>query len=61
MATTVRKRDSKAPDADDARRDEHGQPSFTFTIDGQTVRATEGQTILSAAITHGILGYPQSL
>ncbi len=39
-------------------RDEHGQPSFTFTIDGQTVKAHEGQTVLSAAIAHGILDIP---
>ncbi len=39
-------------------RDEHGQPSFSFTIDGQTVKAHDGQTILSAAISHGIIDIP---
>src|SRR5256885_5027927 len=39
-------------------RNEVGQPSFTFTLDGKTVRAYEGQTILSVAIDHGIDDIP---
>src|SRR5947209_20580631 len=39
-------------------RNEVGHPSFTFTLDGKTVQAYQGQTILSAAIDHGILDIP---
>src|SRR5881275_530038 len=39
-------------------RNEVGQPSFTFTLDGKTVRAYESQTILSVAIDSGILDIP---
>lgn len=57
MATRIRETPSTSPD-DGFKRDEHGQPAFTFTIDGQTVKAHEGQTVLSAAISHGILDIP---
>ncbi len=39
-------------------RNEVGQPSFTLTIDGKTMRAYEGQTILSVAIDNGINDIP---
>src|SRR5215469_8763396 len=58
MATIVRERAGAAPEGNGFQRDEHGQPTFTFSIDGQTVKAHEGQTILSAAIAHGILDIP---
>ncbi len=58
MATIVRERAGAAPEGNGFQRDEHGQPMFTLTIDGQTVKAHEGQTILSAAIAHGILDIP---
>ncbi len=58
MATVVREQAGTSPGGEGSRRDDHGQPSFTFTVDGQTVQAFEGQTILSAAIAHGILDIP---
>lgn len=39
-------------------RNEVGQPGFTFTLDGKTVKAYEGQTILSVAIDNGIDDIP---
>ena len=39
-------------------RNDVGQPSFTFTLDGKTVQAYEGQTILSVAIDNGIDDIP---
>jgi NADPH-dependent glutamate synthase beta subunit-like oxidoreductase/formate hydrogenlyase subunit 6/NADH:ubiquinone oxidoreductase subunit I len=39
-------------------RNEVGHPSFSFTIDGKTIQAYEGQTILSAAIDNGINDIP---
>src|SRR5436305_12784675 len=39
-------------------RNEVGQPSFTFTLDGKTVQAYAGQTILSVAIDNGIHDIP---
>src|SRR5215467_10216167 len=39
-------------------RNEVGHPSFSFTIDGKTVQAYEGQTILSVAIDNGINDIP---
>ncbi|HET9920679.1 MAG TPA: FAD-dependent oxidoreductase [Ktedonobacteraceae bacterium] len=39
-------------------RNEVGHPGFTLTIDGKTVQAYEGQTILSAAIDSGIMSIP---
>jgi NADPH-dependent glutamate synthase beta subunit-like oxidoreductase/formate hydrogenlyase subunit 6/NADH:ubiquinone oxidoreductase subunit I len=39
-------------------RNDVGQPSFTFTLDGKTVQAYEGQTILSVAIDNGIEDIP---
>ena len=35
-------------------RNDVGHPSFTLTIDGKTVQAYEGQTLLSVAIDNGI-------
>ncbi len=58
MATRVRERAGASPGGGDFERDDHGQPTFTLTIDGQTVKAHEGQTVLSAAIAHGILDIP---
>jgi NADPH-dependent glutamate synthase beta subunit-like oxidoreductase/formate hydrogenlyase subunit 6/NADH:ubiquinone oxidoreductase subunit I len=43
---------------DQMERNEVGQPSFTLTIDGKTVRAYEGQTLLSVAIENGINDIP---
>ena len=40
------------------KRNEVGQPSFTITIDGRTMRAYEGQTVLSVAVENGILDIP---
>src|SRR5437879_12202728 len=39
-------------------RNDVGHPSFTFTLDGKTVQAYQGQTILSVAIDNGILDIP---
>src|SRR3981189_127651 len=39
-------------------RNEVGQPSFTLSIDGKTMQAYEGQTILSVAIDNGITDIP---
>ncbi|MEO8953217.1 MAG: FAD-dependent oxidoreductase, partial [Ktedonobacteraceae bacterium] len=39
-------------------RNDVGHPSFTFTLDGKTVRAYEGQTILSVAVDNGIEDIP---
>ena len=39
-------------------RNDVGHPSFTFTLDGKTVQAYEGQTILSVAIDNGIEDIP---
>jgi len=39
-------------------RNEVGHPSFTLTIDGKTVQAYEGQTLLSVAIDNGITDIP---
>ncbi len=39
-------------------RNEVGQPTFQLTIDGKTVRAYEGQTILSVAVENGIQDIP---
>jgi len=58
MATIVREPAGANSGGDEFKRDDRGHPSFTFTIDGQTVTAQEGQTILSAAIAHGILDIP---
>ncbi len=40
------------------RRNEVGQPSFEITVDGRTMRAYEGQTVLSVAVDNGILDIP---
>ena len=39
-------------------RNEVGHPSFTLTVDGKTMQAYEGQTILSVAIDHGMTDIP---
>ncbi|HKB48404.1 MAG TPA: 2Fe-2S iron-sulfur cluster-binding protein, partial [Ktedonobacterales bacterium] len=39
-------------------RNEVGQPSFELSIDGRTMRAYEGQTLLSVAVDNGILDIP---
>lgn len=39
-------------------RNDVGQPSFTLTIDGKTVRAYENQTLLSVAVDNGITDIP---
>src|SRR5579863_4888443 len=39
-------------------RNDVGQPSFSLTIDGKTVQAYEGQTLLSVAIDNGIDDIP---
>src|SRR5260221_6595746 len=39
-------------------RNEVGQPSFELSIDGRTMRAYEGQTVLSVAVDNGILDIP---
>ncbi|HEX9069338.1 MAG TPA: FAD-dependent oxidoreductase [Ktedonobacterales bacterium] len=57
MAVTIRD-ESAAPRGKRFERNEHGQPSFDITIDGRTMRAYEGQTVLSVAIENGILDIP---
>src|SRR6266567_2008602 len=44
--------------AESMARNDVGHPSFTLTIDGKTVQAYEGQTILSVAIDNGITDIP---
>src|SRR5229473_964643 len=39
-------------------RNDVGHPSFTLTMDGKTVQAYEGQTLLSVAIDNGITDIP---
>jgi len=39
-------------------RNDVGHPSFSFTIDGKSLQAYEGQTILSVAIDNGIEDIP---
>src|SRR5215831_13161598 len=57
MAVTIR--EETAPNRDQRfERNEHGQRSFDITVDGRTMRAYEGQTVLSVAIDNGILDIP---
>ncbi|MEO6890968.1 MAG: FAD-dependent oxidoreductase [Ktedonobacteraceae bacterium] len=60
MAITIR--DNLSPVLQDGNgamvRNEVGQPGLTLTIDGKTVQAYENQTILSAAIDHGMMDIP---
>src|SRR5438552_121097 len=59
MAVTVRDTSlSMAQTNGRVVRNEVGQPSFTLTIDGKTIQAYEGQTLLSAAIDNGISDIP---
>ncbi|HLV99843.1 MAG TPA: FAD-dependent oxidoreductase [Ktedonobacterales bacterium] len=57
MAVQIRNNHSAAPQQP-FERNEVGQPTFQVTIDGKTVRAYEGQTILSVAVENGILDIP---
>src|SRR4029453_7137172 len=57
MAVTIR--EETAPNRDQRfERNEHGQRSFDITVDGRTMRAYEGKTVLSVAIDNGILDIP---
>jgi NADPH-dependent glutamate synthase beta subunit-like oxidoreductase/formate hydrogenlyase subunit 6/NADH:ubiquinone oxidoreductase subunit I len=57
MAVTIREETS--PNGDRRfERNEYGQRSFDITVDGRTMRAYEGQTVLSVAIDNGILDIP---
>ena len=57
MAVTIREETS--PNRDQRfERNEYGQRSFDITVDGRTMRAYEGQTVLSVAIDNGILDIP---
>ncbi len=57
MAIQIRKEPSPAREQPFERNDV-GQPTFTLTIDGKTVRAYEGQTLLSVAQENGISDIP---
>ena len=57
MAVTIR--EETAPSQDQRfERNEYGQRSFDITVDGRTMRAYEGQTVLSVAIDNGVLDIP---
>src|SRR5206468_5648027 len=57
MAVTIR--EETAPNGDRRfERNDYGQRSFDITVDGRTMRAYEGQTVLSVAIDNGILDIP---
>ncbi|HEU4784085.1 MAG TPA: 2Fe-2S iron-sulfur cluster-binding protein, partial [Ktedonobacterales bacterium] len=58
MAVTIRDDSAAAPGGQSFERNDHGQPSFTLTVDGRPMRAYEGQTILSVAVDNGILDIP---
>ena len=58
MAVTIRDDMAAARNGEPFKRDEHGQPSFEITIDGRTMQAYEGQTVLSVATDNGILDIP---
>ncbi len=58
MAVTIRDDMTPAQGGEPFKRNEVGQPSFTITVDGRTMRAYEGQTVLSVAIDNGILDIP---
>ena len=57
MAIQIRNNHSSAQ-AQPFERNEVGQPTFALTINGKSVRAYEGQTILSVAVENGILDIP---
>jgi NADPH-dependent glutamate synthase beta subunit-like oxidoreductase/formate hydrogenlyase subunit 6/NADH:ubiquinone oxidoreductase subunit I len=57
MAVTIRDEMASA-NGKPSRRNESGQPSFDITIDGRTMQAYEGQTVLSVAVDNGILDIP---
>ena len=57
MAVTIRD-DMAAANGKPLKRNESGQPSFDITIDGRTMQAYEGQTVLSIAVDNGILDIP---
>jgi formate dehydrogenase major subunit len=57
MAIQIRRENAPAQEQP-FERNEVGQPTFQVTIDGKTVRAYEGQTILSAAVENGIMDIP---
>src|SRR5690348_13972882 len=58
MAVTIRDDSAATPGGQPFERNDHGQPSFTLTVDGRPMRAYEGQTILSVAIDNGITDIP---
>jgi NADPH-dependent glutamate synthase beta subunit-like oxidoreductase/formate hydrogenlyase subunit 6/NADH:ubiquinone oxidoreductase subunit I len=58
MAVTIREEMTPTPGDQRFERNEYGQRSFDITIDGRTMRAYEGQTVLSVAIDNGILDIP---
>src|SRR5579872_2274442 len=57
MAVTIRD-EMAAANGRSSKRNEFGQPSFDITIDGRTMQAYEGQTVLSVAVDNGILDIP---
>ncbi len=58
MAVTIRDDMAVSQGGEPYKRNEVGQPSFTITVDGRTMRAYEGQTVLSIAVDNGILDIP---
>ena len=58
MAVTIRDDRTAAQGDEPYKRNEVGQPSFSMTIDGRTMRAYEGQTVLSVAVENGIVDIP---
>ncbi|HEV7128785.1 MAG TPA: FAD-dependent oxidoreductase [Ktedonobacterales bacterium] len=61
MSVTIRNEGAAAqPEGSNEpyQRNNVGQPSFAITIDGRSMRAYEGQTILSVAVDNGILDIP---
>jgi NADPH-dependent glutamate synthase beta subunit-like oxidoreductase/formate hydrogenlyase subunit 6/NADH:ubiquinone oxidoreductase subunit I len=58
MAVTLREDMAAAHDGEPFKRNDAGQPSFDITIDGRTMSAYEGQTVLSIAVDNGILDIP---
>jgi NADPH-dependent glutamate synthase beta subunit-like oxidoreductase/formate hydrogenlyase subunit 6/NADH:ubiquinone oxidoreductase subunit I len=58
MAITIRDDTAMAPGGEPFKRNEVGQPSFELTIDGRTMQAYVGQTLLSVAVENGIVDIP---
>src|SRR5258707_14757111 len=58
MAVTIREESAAPQPGEPYQRNEVGQPSFELSIDGRTMRAYEGQTLLSVAVDNGILDIP---